>query len=93
MVEADAAEAQLSELRNEIEGLVLEARGRRGRKHGELIDGSKLEPLLEARYTCHGYTYTYYGYTYTHYGYTYYGYTYYGHTAHLVRMVGQVPGR
>jgi hypothetical protein len=56
MVEADAAEAQLSELRNEIEGLVLEARGRRGRKHGELIDGSKLEPLLEARYTCHGYT-------------------------------------
>jgi len=48
MVEADAAEAQLSELRNEIEGLVLEARGRRGRTHGELIDGGRLEPLLEA---------------------------------------------
>ena len=30
MVEMDAAEAELSELRNEIEGLILEARGRRG---------------------------------------------------------------
>jgi len=48
MVEADAAYARLSELRNQIEGLILEARGRRGRKHGELIDGAKLEVLLEA---------------------------------------------
>jgi len=48
MVAADAAAAKLSALRNEIEGLVLEARGRRARKHGELIDGAKLEPLLDA---------------------------------------------
>ena len=27
---------------------VLEARGLRARKHGELIDGAKLEPLLDA---------------------------------------------
>ena len=47
MAAADKGAAALSALRNSFEGLVLEARGRRGRKHGELIDGAKLEPLLD----------------------------------------------
>ena len=56
---------------------------RRGRKHGELIDGNKLEPLLEARSTYYGATYygaTYFGATTTYFGATYYGATYYGST-------------
>ena len=43
----DADAAALSAKRNEFEGYVLESRGLRSRKHGELIDGSALEPLLD----------------------------------------------
>mmetsp|Transcript_50356 Transcript_50356/g.116247 ORF Transcript_50356/g.116247 Transcript_50356/m.116247 type:complete len:719 (-) Transcript_50356:699-2855(-) len=46
---ADSALAALSAKRNELEGYVLEARSLRAHsKHGHLIDGGKLEPLLDA---------------------------------------------
>ena len=49
LAEGDAAAAADSATRNAYEGFVLEARGwRADRKHGSLIDGSKLEPLLDA---------------------------------------------
>jgi len=49
MAAEDAALAALSAKRNELEGYVLEARSLRAhRKHGNLIDGGKLEPLLDA---------------------------------------------
>eukprot|EP00316_Scyphosphaera_apsteinii_P011396 CAMPEP_0119338792 /NCGR_PEP_ID=MMETSP1333-20130426/96914_1 /TAXON_ID=418940 /ORGANISM="Scyphosphaera apsteinii, Strain RCC1455" /LENGTH=707 /DNA_ID=CAMNT_0007350183 /DNA_START=170 /DNA_END=2293 /DNA_ORIENTATION=- len=47
MADSDRASAALSERRNELEGYILEARGLRARKHGELIDGARLEPLLD----------------------------------------------
>jgi len=43
----DASAAARAEALNSLEGFILEARGLRGRKHGELIDGAKLEPLLD----------------------------------------------
>lgn len=44
----DAAAAARAEALNSLEGFILEARGLRGRKHGQLIDGAALEPLLDA---------------------------------------------
>ena len=43
----DAAAARVSAVRNEIESFVYEARNLRGQKHGALIDGGALEPLLD----------------------------------------------
>jgi len=45
---ADAAAAALGARRNEFEGFVLESRGLSGRKHGELVEASRLTPLLDA---------------------------------------------
>lgn len=48
MAAADAALAALATKRNELEGYVLEARSLRAHsKYGHLIDGAKLEPLLD----------------------------------------------
>lgn len=45
---ADAAAAALAAKRNEMEAFVLESRNLSSRKHGELIDTSRLAPLLDA---------------------------------------------
>ena len=44
----DLAVQAVGARRNEFEAFVLDSRGVRARKHGELVDGSKLEPLLDA---------------------------------------------
>jgi len=47
MAGRDAAAAARSAAVNELEGYILEARGMRSRKHGSLIDGASLEPMLD----------------------------------------------